>query len=100
MPSCAGTGLWLPDVGGLVLYLTLALVWLRPSDLKELNVQPAAFASATRFDWLGVSLPPPASATTAMTAITATTRTAAPPICSRRLRAADRVAASSAAWRS
>src|SRR5215211_8324173 len=99
MPSSAGTGLWLPDVGGFVLYLTLPLVWPRPSDLKEPNVQPAFFASAARSLPLGESSPPPARATTAITAMTATTRTAAPPSRSRRLRDADRAAASSAAWR-
>src|SRR4051812_50091723 len=99
MPSCAGTGLCLPEVGGLVLYLTLPLVWSRPSDLYELKVQPAPVASVAKLAGLGESSPP-ASATTAITATTAATRTAAPPICSPRLREDDRAGASSAAWRS
>src|SRR5215210_1507750 len=100
MPSWAGTGLWLPEVGGFVLYLTLLLVWLRPSDLYALNVQPAARASAAKLAWSGSSPPPPARATTAITAATAATSTTAPPTWSRRLRELDRAAASSAAWRS
>ena len=101
MPSCAGVGLWLPEVGGFVLYVTLLVVWLRPSDLNVLKVHPAAVASAARFEVSALLLlPPPASATIPITTITATTSTTAPPICSVRLREADLAAASSASWRS
>src|SRR4051794_26035283 len=100
MPSWAGVGLWLPDVGGLVLYFTFPVVWLRPSDGWDWNVHPAAVASAARFEVSTLSLPPPARATIAITAITATTRIAPPPICSLRLREADRWAACSASRRS
>src|SRR5690349_12763942 len=102
MPSCAGVGLWLPDVGGLVLYVTLPVVWLRPSDGKVLNVQPAAvaFLASVLASTESLLLPPPASATMATTAITATTRIAPPAYCSVRLREADFVAACSAARRS
>src|ERR1700754_1767128 len=102
MPSCAGVGLWLPDVGGLVLYVTLLVVWLRPSDGKVLKVQPAAvaFLASVLVSTDLLSLPPPASATTAMTAITATTRMPPPAYCSVRLREAAFVAACSAARRS
>src|SRR4051794_23790546 len=100
MPSSAGVGLWLPDVGGVGFLLNLPVVCSRPSDLYELNVQPAALASAARFDVSADLLSPPASATTAIAAITATTSTAPPPMVSMRLREADRWAACSASTRS
>ena len=63
-------------------------------------MQPAALASAARFDVFAVLLSPPASATTAIAAITAMTSTAPPPMASIRLREADRWAACSASRRS
>src|SRR3954462_12727219 len=101
MPSWAGVGLWLPEVGGFVLYLTLPVVWVRPSAGYDLNVQPAAVAVLARFEGSTLSLPPPpASATTAITAITITASAAPPASCSVRLREAVFAAACSASRRS
>src|SRR3954454_9279550 len=109
MPSLAGFGLWLPDVGGLVLYLTVPLTWVLPSIGGLVALQPAALAAAWSLSGLAFgpglgigtvadaflasgSLPPPPpplpARRIAATATTATTSTAPPTICSRRERAA------------
>src|SRR3954454_14934516 len=120
MPSWAGGGLWLPDVGGLVLYVTLLVVCVRPSDGKVFATQPAALAAAASLSALasgpadGMATfaplvddgsllelpPPPEPMSTAATATTAMTSTAPPIICSRRARAAAACAWASAASRS
>src|SRR4051812_45009003 len=104
MPSSDGVWLWLPDVGGLVLYLTVPFTWLRPSDGKVRATQPAALAAAGSASALAFGpgagmgalpaslvvfapLPPPLPETsTTATTITATTSTAPPTSCSRRVR--------------
>src|SRR4051794_5946790 len=48
MPSSAGTGLWLPDVGGLDLYLTFVSTCEEPSIGGLSRTQPAALAAASR----------------------------------------------------
>src|SRR5580765_2505657 len=48
MPSRAGTGLWLPDCGGLVLYWTLTSTCDEPSIGGFCSTQPAALAAASR----------------------------------------------------
>ena len=49
-PSSAGTGSWLPDVGGFVLYLTSLSggTWVRPSITGLRSTQPASRATANR----------------------------------------------------
>src|SRR4051794_5395209 len=121
MPSWAGVGLWLPDVGGLVLYVTLLVVCVRPSEGKVLATQPAALAAAASLSafasgpaegmatfaplvddgsLLELLPPPPEPMSTAATATIAMTSTAPPTICSRRARAEDACALASAASRS
>src|SRR3954447_9220306 len=56
MPSCAGSGLWLPEVGGLLLYLTLVLTWLRPSSGGLTSTQPAALAALSRSRLAGAGI--------------------------------------------
>src|SRR6478672_7450622 len=48
MPSRAGTGLWLPDCGGLVLYWTLVSTCDEPSIGGFCSTQPAALAAVSR----------------------------------------------------
>src|SRR4051794_18471004 len=100
MPSGAGVGLWLPDVGGVGLYLTLLGVGLRPSDLKALYVHPAAVASDASVALLGALSPPPERAKNAIAATTTTAIATMPPIRSVRLRDAACEAARSASSRS
>src|SRR3954465_1658121 len=121
MPSLAGLGLWLPDVGGLVLYLTVDETWVLPSIGGSVALQPASPAAASSLSGaalgpgLGIAtleepvlafgsllLPPPPlpEMSTAATTITARTSTAPPTSCSRRVRAAVLAAFSSSASRS
>src|SRR3954447_3508816 len=60
MPSSAGTGLWLPDDGGLVLYLTLVSTCEEPSIGGLSRTQPAALAAVSRSDStsFGILAPP------------------------------------------
>src|SRR3954451_8703418 len=109
MPSLAGFGLWLPDVGGLDLYLTVPLTWVLPSIGGLVALQPAALAAAASLSGLafgpglGIAtfaaaflasglllslLPPPLLMRMPATTITARTRTVPPTSCSRRVRAA------------
>src|SRR3954449_11733605 len=118
MPSSAGVGLWLPEVGGLVLYFTVLVVWVRPSEGKVLLTQPAALAAAGSLSALAsgpgagietfvplvddgfLSLPPLELISTAATTTIAATSTAPPTICRRRARAVAARAFSSSARRS
>src|SRR3954453_12685802 len=121
MPSLAGFGLWLPDVGGLDLYLTVPLTWVLPSIGGLVALQPAALAAAASLSGLafgpglgigtvadaflasGLLLPPPPPLPLmriAATAITARASTVPPTSCSRRERAALLAACCSWASRS
>src|SRR3954449_13468987 len=91
--SCAGVGLWAPEVGGCDLYFWILVVWPRPSSFGLLNVHPAAFTAASRSvilrdgiepdghdpddEELPESPPPEASAIAATATTTAPTSTAA-----------------------
>src|SRR5439155_24498690 len=100
-----GSGLWLPEVGGLVWYVTFAVVCSRPSSGNDLTTQPAAWAALVRSVWLRTGsltlepaesdgdgpvpdeLPPDETAITTAT-IAATPSSAPPASCRRRMRAA------------
>src|SRR3954447_23824131 len=119
MPSSAGTGLWLPEVGGLDLYLTFVSTCEEPSIGGLSSTQSAALAAVSRVVSAGAGIldalvsvdgvlvvlvdlsSPPPPETTSTTTTTAAIVTRAPSRnCRRRARVWDAAWAASAASRS